>query len=65
MSFGQKRRKLHSLPARMRFVLCITGALLLFYISFRIGDYTGFIAFMVGSLTEAIIRRLKGEFVER
>ena len=65
MSFGLKQRKIHLLPVRKKFVFFIAGAILLFYISFRIGDYTGFIALIVGSLTDAMIRRLKGEYVER
>jgi hypothetical protein len=65
MSLRFIHRKIRSLPIRMRLLLFIVVAILLLYVSYRIGDYTVFIVYLVSSLTESIMRRLTGEYVER
>jgi hypothetical protein len=65
MSLRFMHRKICSLPVRMRLLLYIVVAILLLYVSYRIGDYTVFIVYLVSSLTESIMCRLTGEYVER
>lgn len=65
MSMGFMHRKIRSLPTRMRVVLFIVVAILLLCVSYRIGDYTVFIVYLVSSLAESIMCRLTGEYVER
>lgn len=52
---------IRSLPVRVKITLFIVVTLLFFYISYDIGDYTAFIAYLSSALAATIIRRLKAE----
>ncbi len=59
------KQRMRSLPIRGRLFMFFGGALLFFGVSYSIGDYSAFIAYLSSELIVSIVRRLKGEYVER
>ncbi len=58
-------QRIRSMPRRMKVAMLIVVAVFILYVSYRIGDYSAFIAYLSSALAVSIIRRLKGEYVER
>ncbi len=58
-------QRIRSLPKRMKIMMLFVVGLLIFYLCYLAGDYSAIIAYMSSALTVSIIRRLKGEYVER
>lgn len=52
---------IRSLPMRVRLKLFIVITVLFFFVSYQVGDYYAFIAYLCSALTVTIIRRLKGD----
>ncbi len=58
-------QRIRSMPIRVKLSMYILVTLLFFYVSYQIGDYTAFSAYLCSALAAFIVRRLKGEYVER
>ncbi len=50
---------LRSLPMRTKLIMFIAVTLLFFFVSYQVGDYYAFIAYLCSALSASIIRRLK------
>jgi transcriptional regulator with XRE-family HTH domain len=56
-------QQVRSLPMKVKLTLFIAVTILFLFVSYMVGDYFAFIAYLSSALTASIIRRLKGENV--